>query len=677
MNSGQTIHDQCAHIADAIETRYQLRTTERQSRLQAARTDGPLAAASRAEALARVAHLTIAEGRNLEATSGNYDIDQINFLSRGLKAARPVCRITNAGTSWGTGFLIAPGLLITNHHVLPDLDSAAACNAEFNCESDADDQPQPRQTYRLEPTRVFITSPENKLDFSIVAIADPHGTSRALGWLPLDPRENKIVQGEPAVSIQHPNQEDKKICLFDSELVDKLSAPSEPYLHYTTDTDKGSSGSPVFNRNWQVIALHHGSFTSHHTDTTTGIARKITVNEGIRISRLLLALKTGQDIQAASPEMVTEIAQLLLAPETLGNSRPQGPALGERPGHALNAMADTGARRAGERLTPESSATRIKTPALSHYSGRKGYRPNFLGTGDLSVPLPQLSPALQDDAAPLLRSRASSELKYSHYSVVMCASRRLAYFSACNLDGHTNPESFNRKRRLQLETSRDERDLERAADQWYYDPRMARDYQPTPELYDDALTRFDFGHITRRMDVVWGPSEEDMLLGSDDSFHMTNCSPQVSSYNQHGDWGSLEDAIARFARGTTRRPPTPRKVNIFSGPVFHPADTEILGVQVPASFWKVVSFEENGQLCALAFLTTQEALVQAEARKLESVRELVKKAFDSEWLSTVQAISRMTSLDFGPLLEADLFAAAGGQRERVTETVFARVFGSL
>jgi endonuclease G, mitochondrial len=674
MNSSQRITENCSDVAQEIAKRYRVRTEQRDSRLQEVRSKGPLAAASRAEALGRISHLTFAEGRNLEATSGNYDIDQINFLSRGLKAARPVCRITNAGTSWGTGFLIAPGLLITNHHVLPDAESAAACDAEFNCESDADDMPLQRQTYRLDPSHVFISSPVDKFDFSIVAIADPSGSSAVLGWLPLDPRENKIMQGEPVVSIQHPNQEDKKICLFDSELVDKLTDPETPYLHYTTDTDRGSSGSPVFNRNWQVIALHHGSFTAGITESGATAGRNLTVNEGIRVSRLLLALKSNQDITAADAEMVSKVVQLLHAPDTVGNSRPQGPALA-----VTVKSADAFARPSTGGFSPEGSPTRIKTPALSHYAGRKGYRPGFLGDGDLRVPLPQLSPALLDDVAPLLRSRASSELKYTHYSVVMCASRRLAYFSACNLDGHTNPDSFDRKRRIALETTRGDLELERAADQWYYDPRMARDYQPTPELYDDAITRFDFGHITRRMDVVWGEDEDEQLLGSDDSFHMTNCSPQVSSYNQHGDWGSLEDAIARFARGKVRSnaPAMPRRVNVFSGPVLHPSDTEILGVQVPSSFWKIVSFEDDGQLRALAFLTSQQELLEKEARKLESTRELVKKAFDNEWLCTVQAVSRLTSLDFGPLQDADLFAVAGGTRERVSTAVFNRIFGQL
>ncbi len=672
MNSSQYLTDQCNQIAAGIEKRFAERLHEREQRLAAASASGPFAAASREQAMARVAHLTVQEGRNLEATSGNYDIDQINFLSRGLKAARAVCRISNAGTSWGTGFLIAPGLLITNHHVLPDAESAAVCDAEFNCEFDADDQPLVRKAYRLDPAQVFITSGVEALDFTIVALEDPNRSSAQHGWLPLDPRENKIVEGEPAVSIQHPGQEDKKICLFDSTLVYKFLDANQPYLHYTTDTDKGSSGSPVFNRNWQVIALHHGSFDASQTDPATGKASRQTVNEGIRISRLLAGLRTGSGVQAADPQMLGAVTQLLQSPTTLGNSRPQGPALLSTQSNQRPTMA---ASRTS--LAPEGSATRIKTPPLSHYADRTGYRPDFLGGEKLAVPLPQLSAALQDDVAPLLHSRSSTVLDYNHYSVVMCASRRIAYFSSANLDGATNPTNFNRKLRLQFESARDTLDLERAADQWYYDPRMAKDYQPSPQLFDDAVTRFDFGHITRRMDVVWGVDDDEKLLGSDDSFHMTNCSPQVSSYNQHGDWGSLEDAIALFARGDKSKRLAPRKINIFSGPVLHPSDLEILGVQVPSSFWKVVSFESNGQLQALAFLTTQQELVEAEGKKLESARDLVQRAFDNEWLTTVKALSRLTSLDFGVLLQADMFARNGGQRERISQRLFDQVLGRL
>jgi endonuclease G, mitochondrial len=83
---------------------------------------------------------------------------------------------------------------------------------------------------------------------------------------------------------------------------------------------------------------------------------------------------------------------------------------------------------------------------------------------------------------------------------------------------------------------------------------------------------------------------------------MTNCAPQVSSYNQHGDWGSLETAVATFARGKVVTDPA-RKLCVISGPVLHPSDPELLGLKVRQSFWKLIAYEKESQLRALAFFT--------------------------------------------------------------------------
>jgi endonuclease G, mitochondrial len=683
MNSRENIAAHRQQIAELIKDRYAQRAPDREERLRQAKALGALAAASRRVAIGRTSHLTVNEGRNLEAATGNYDIDQINFLSRGLKAARAVCRIVNAGYSWGTGFIVAPGLLLTNHHVLPDMESAQSCDAQFNYELDAEDAPLRSIKIRLAPEKIFVTSLDTHFDFTIVALDDPQQQTQALGWLPLDPRVNKIVEGEPAVSIQHPGQEDKKICLFESVLVDRVDDPDLPYLYYTTDTERGSSGSPVFNRNWQVVALHHGSVKNDQAPATNGLTRPATVNEGIRISRLLQALRTGDRVTEARDGHRADVLTRITDRANLGDSRPQGPPLQAaqagpaQPQHAMGLpLIVSPATRAGAgyNFSAEGAATLIKSPPLSHYRGRRGYSETFLGGGSLRVPLPALAPALQDDVAPLLRASSASVLKYMHYSVVMSASRRTAYFSACNLDGATNPKAFDRKRRVVFESARTEVELERAADRWYYDPRMAREHQPEPVLFDDSPTHFDFGHITRRMDAVWGADEDEMLLGSDDSFHMTNCAPQVSSYNQHGDWGSLEDAIASFARGKGEANPS-RKVCVISGPVLHPLDPELLGLKVPRSFWKVIAYEEDSQLRALAFLTSQGELVEVERRKLETTRVLVRKAFDNEWLTTVRDVSRLTSLDFGPLADADWFAAQGGTGETITAQLLDSLFG--
>ena len=95
---------------------------------------------------------------------------------------------------------------------------------ELGFEYDGEDQACAAYQFELHPQQLFITSHDLTYDFTLVAV----GASRSgvpiesFGWLPLDPRPTNIVEGQPAMVIQHPGQEDKKICLFDSELVDRI-----------------------------------------------------------------------------------------------------------------------------------------------------------------------------------------------------------------------------------------------------------------------------------------------------------------------------------------------------------------------------------------------------------------------------------------------------------------------
>jgi endonuclease G len=73
------------------------------------------------------------------------------------------------------------------------------------------------------------------------------------GWLPLSNREGKAIVGEFLSIIQHPGGERKQVCVREN----KLLRYGDDTLWYQADTVAGSSGSPVFNPFWQVVALHH------------------------------------------------------------------------------------------------------------------------------------------------------------------------------------------------------------------------------------------------------------------------------------------------------------------------------------------------------------------------------------------------------------------------------------
>jgi V8-like Glu-specific endopeptidase len=97
------------------------------------------------------------------------------------------------------------------------------------------------------------------------------------GFLKLKPID---IQLEDKVNIiQHPAGGPKQIAMNDNE----VKYVDETVVQYITDTLPGSSGSPVFNDDWQVIALHHSGGNIPEPSTNSIHFR----NEGIRIGAII------------------------------------------------------------------------------------------------------------------------------------------------------------------------------------------------------------------------------------------------------------------------------------------------------------------------------------------------------------------------------------------------------
>lgn len=262
----------------------------------------------------------------LESVLGGSDFMPVWFLTRGAELRRTVARVrarTSTGRELnGTGFLIGPRLLLTNFHVLdwtdiggPSLSQIAPHTlVEFDYEEQFDGLRQPIATFRLEPETLLMSSTWHQLDYVLVALEPKSreaGLSvEAFGYNRLAGDLGKITTGESVFIIQHANGQPKQVVVQNNRLIDIDDNRQFPYLTYEADTDHGSSGSPVFNRQWEVVGLHHS--TEFARDDAGRILAKdgsvwqpamgpaniryLDLNEGIRISRIVedLVAKCGQ-----------------------------------------------------------------------------------------------------------------------------------------------------------------------------------------------------------------------------------------------------------------------------------------------------------------------------------------------------------------------------------------------
>ncbi len=229
------------------------------------------------------------------------ELQSWSFLPRGARAAATVARISllrnGLEQRHGTGFLVSPQLLLTNHHVLPDGEFARNCFLEFNAQVTVDNAPDAAVRFELAPGTFFVA--DKHLDFALVAVApttDGRLPGEIFGWNRLVIQPGKLVVNEPVNVIGHPLGRLKEITIRDNALQLRL----EEFLHYRADTLPGSSGSPVFNDQWEVVALHHSGVPK--TDAQGNELRKdgqiwrpgdgddakdYVSNEGIRTSVIL------------------------------------------------------------------------------------------------------------------------------------------------------------------------------------------------------------------------------------------------------------------------------------------------------------------------------------------------------------------------------------------------------
>jgi hypothetical protein len=210
----------------------------------------------------------------------------IAFLEMGLQRAKAIARMDLAERGKGSGFLIGDDLLLTNHHVLEDKAQAQAAIAQFNYEQTLGGLAASFDEYYLDPDGLFHTSADD--DWTAVKVKPKDGELAGKKWSTLKLSEQDPKIDDFTIIIQHPSGGPKQIALYHNVIA--FIDPTKRVVQYLTDTEPGSSGSPVFDTNWNVIALHHsgGWLREPGNDPKQTFYR----NEGIHVNTVIAGLKS-------------------------------------------------------------------------------------------------------------------------------------------------------------------------------------------------------------------------------------------------------------------------------------------------------------------------------------------------------------------------------------------------
>jgi V8-like Glu-specific endopeptidase len=189
------------------------------------------------------------------------DFFDAGFLQRGMQCAGSVCRIEiPVGKPIGTGFLVTEDKLLTNFHVVEMRDSDSlednVRNAvlRFRSVSAPNGKEAEGQIFRLVgPTSVLRSSPANQLDFALLQVEPAIKSRTDIGKAPLS--IEVPCRGMPLNILQHPRGGPLSFAFSKDGVRDVFE--ERGLMQYVTPASGGSSGSPCFNDDWKVVALHH------------------------------------------------------------------------------------------------------------------------------------------------------------------------------------------------------------------------------------------------------------------------------------------------------------------------------------------------------------------------------------------------------------------------------------
>lgn len=224
--------------------------------------------------------------------TGLSTLDARSWIEAAARVEHCVCLVGTASGALGTGFLIAPDVVMTNYHVVESFidgqEDPARLRFTFDFMLTGDgNQPGSGTVFKagaadwlidhspLHPadltaqsTPVNIPLEAGQLDYAVIRLDRPAGDlpvggalaptegARPRGHLKLPQSRYNFAQKKALLIFHHMRGGPLQLSIDTNSYVDGNTAGTRVF--HSTNTDGGSSGSPCFDLNWNLVALHQG-----------------------------------------------------------------------------------------------------------------------------------------------------------------------------------------------------------------------------------------------------------------------------------------------------------------------------------------------------------------------------------------------------------------------------------
>lgn len=190
------------------------------------------------------------------------DYWDVGFLKRAIEQSASVCRIEIPSRNiMGTGVLITPNKVLTNYHVFQHTEeenkekTARNTVLKFGCFTSDNGFENSGNLFKLDDQKPILRfSKTEHLDYILLQVESKINQEKDIKPARWDGKKLPIEKMGISV-LQHPEGDSMKLSISQNGITGVYH--NSGLVQYINKTALGSSGSPCFDEDWCLVALHH------------------------------------------------------------------------------------------------------------------------------------------------------------------------------------------------------------------------------------------------------------------------------------------------------------------------------------------------------------------------------------------------------------------------------------